>query len=70
MTSLEMQSLYPKTCQSVRLFLPGLQPEKRVPKLTESLLSFNITGTMLPVSEPQANLNSCRYIKEQSEGAF
>jgi len=70
MTSLEIQSLHPKTCQSGCLALRGLQPEKRLPKLTESLLSFNITSTMLPVSEPEANLNSCRYIKEQSEGVF
>ena len=70
MTSLELQSLHRKTCQSGRLVLCELQPEKRLPKLTESLLSFNITGTVLPVSELEANLNSYRNIKEQSEGVF
>lgn len=70
MTFIELQSFHRKACQSGRLVLRGLQQEKSLPKLTESLLSFNITDTMLPVSEPEANLNSCRYIKEQSEGVF
>lgn len=65
-----LDSLHPETCQSGQLCLCGLQPEKHLPKLAESLLSLNITDTMLPVSELEANLNSCRYREEQSEGVF
>lgn len=62
-----LDSLHPNICWSGPHVLHEL---RHLYKLTESLLSFNITDTMLPVSEPQANWNNCRYWKEQSEGVF